>query len=230
MYDSEVDDDEDEEDDIDPAKLKFEDFFVDDDSNNKKGSNKNNKKRPSQYDDEDNGDEDDDMDFEGRDDYEDSDGGDGKEDEDEGEVEEDDEDESQEDQENKNVFLTSFQRRKKELAQQIKELERELVADKPWELKGEVKAGVRPENSLLDLAVDVDRATKSVPIITQEYTSTLEDAILQRIKDGRFDDPKPRNLSMETSVLDPSDNNNEEDLSQEKSKKGLGEVSFITTR
>ena len=38
----------------------------------------------------------------------------------------------------------------------------------------------------------VFRASKPTPIITQEYTSTLEDMILQRVKDGNYNDVIPR--------------------------------------
>lgn len=91
----------------------------------------------------------------------------------------------------KGKFKTTYQRRAKELASQIKELEQELLQGKSWEMKGEVKAVTRPENSMLDLVADVDRVNKTVQPITQEYTNNLEAMIIKRIEDARFDDPRP---------------------------------------
>jgi U3 small nucleolar RNA-associated protein MPP10 len=46
---------------------------------------------------------------------------------------------------------------RKKLKSQLAELEASLIGPKSWELKGEVKGGERPENSLLEISVDVDR-------------------------------------------------------------------------
>jgi U3 small nucleolar ribonucleoprotein component len=43
------------------------------------------------------------------------------------------------------------------LSAQIAQLEGELMADKPWELRGEVKGAERPENSFLSLHADIER-------------------------------------------------------------------------
>lgn len=92
-------------------------------------------------DDEDDFDEDMDMDEE-RDDYEDS-------------------DEEQQQAEQKAPVaakpLTSFQNKSKQLSSQIEELEQELVQKKSWEMRGEVKATDRPENSLLGISADIER-------------------------------------------------------------------------
>lgn len=62
-------------------------------------------------------------------------------------------------------------------------------------------------------------------MITQEYTSTIEQMILLRIKDGRFDDPVPRNANADLLAADPGESNADPlELSQEKSKVGLAEV------
>ncbi len=36
-------------------------------------------------------------------------------------------------------------------------LEQQLVTDKAWNLRGEVKGSARPDNSLLDLTADIER-------------------------------------------------------------------------
>ena len=50
-----------------------------------------------------------------------------------------------------------FERKAATLRAQIAGLEEHILADKPWELKGEVLAKDRPQDSLLELAVDVER-------------------------------------------------------------------------
>jgi U3 small nucleolar RNA-associated protein MPP10 len=52
---------------------------------------------------------------------------------------------------------TTVQRRNEALSSQIAALEGELVESKPWELRGEVKASDRPENSFLSLHADIER-------------------------------------------------------------------------
>eukprot|EP01039_Chlorochromonas_danica_P002840 gene2840-3100_t len=112
----------------------------------------------------------------------------------------------------------------------VKEFERELMAGKSWELRGEVRASDRPENSLLTIVADVDRASKPAPIITQDYTNSLEDLITRRIQSETFDDPQPRSQPS-TSIVDDLEGKvgggaggGGEDLSQEKDKKGLGDL------
>lgn len=46
---------------------------------------------------------------------------------------------------------------KSALAEDISRLEANLLGDKPWEYKGEIKAAGRPENSLLEVSADVER-------------------------------------------------------------------------
>lgn len=56
--------------------------------------------------------------------------------------------------------------------------------------------------------------------MTQEYTNSLEDMILQRIKLGKFDDVIPREIRDKHADYDKE----EFTLSQEKSKQGLGDI------
>lgn len=228
--------DEDEEDDVDPATIRYEDFYVDEEPTpmhklGKLGQSqgKNQPRRKAVDIDESSDDEEDEDDFgEGEDDYVDSD-------------EEDEDDYGRPTTTRPTTqrgaktavasskakpaeFMTSYQRRLQELSTQIKELEEELIAEKSWEMRGEVSAQHRPENSLLDMAVDVDRATKVAPVITQEYTSTLEDLIIQRIQDEKFDDPRPRHATAEVLTAEAGDDKDPIELSQEKSKLGLAEI------
>jgi U3 small nucleolar RNA-associated protein MPP10 len=233
MYDDEEEDDNEES--MDPSTMRYEDFYVNELQKSKASANgKESKKRVAINIDETSEEEDEEGNFDmedENDDYVESD-----------EEGEDDYGRSRQisqamsskksrhlsvNKDNKNKpaeFTTSYQRRLLELGTQIQELEQELIAEKSWEMRGEVAAQHRPENSLLDVAVDVDRATKVAPVITQEYTSTLEDLIINRIEDSKFDDPKPRNAMAEVLTAEPGDDKDPIELSQEKSKLGLAEI------
>jgi U3 small nucleolar RNA-associated protein MPP10 len=53
--------------------------------------------------------------------------------------------------------LSRHQQRQARLAEQVRQLEAEAVGEKSWELKGEVRAVDRPENSLLSVTMEVER-------------------------------------------------------------------------
>jgi U3 small nucleolar RNA-associated protein MPP10 len=107
------------------------------------------------------------------------------------------------------------------LQRQTEELERELIAEKPWQMKGETAGTARPFESLLESTPEFELATKQAPIITVERTMNLEEIIKKRILNEDWDDVVPRELP------DVAWNKKQGDLpevSQEKSKLGLGEL------
>ncbi|RHY26147.1 hypothetical protein DYB32_007844 [Aphanomyces invadans] len=115
-------------------------------------------------------------------------------------------------------ILSTHQRRSNHLHDQIKSLEEEALGDKPWVLKGEVKASARPENSLLEATLEYDRPTKVAPIITVEVTQELEELIKSRIRDDNFNDVVRKLAVNENAQKEATE------LSMEKSKEGLGEI------
>lgn len=118
---------------------------------------------------------------------------------------------------------TAHSIRSNKMNEQIALLEHELVTPKSWDLKGEVQAGDRPENSLLGIVADIDRSSKPAPIITQQYTDSIEDMIKKRIKEDNFDDIVPREATEEKRFAEEKE---DFQLSQEKNKDGLADVSF----
>lgn len=58
--------------------------------------------------------------------------------------------------EKSNQTKSSFEERQGRLGRVIEKLEEDALTEKPWQLKGEVTANARPQNSLLEEAVDFD--------------------------------------------------------------------------
>jgi len=107
------------------------------------------------------------------------------------------------------------------LLRQTEELEKEMLAEKPWQMKGEVASTSRPVNSLLEGTPEFEAATKTAPILTVEHTMNLEDVIKRRILNEDWDDVIPRELPDVGWHLKKGEL---PEVSQEKSKLGLGEL------
>ncbi|KAI3645482.1 hypothetical protein MP228_008410 [Amoeboaphelidium protococcarum] len=84
--------------------------------------------------------------------------------------------------------LTPFQKQQLKMKRTIEKLEQQNVQKKEWTMLGEATSKSRPENSLLEHQLEFDHGSKPVPIITDDFTSTIESMIKQRIKDAVFDD------------------------------------------
>ncbi|KIR54083.1 U3 small nucleolar RNA-associated protein MPP10 [Cryptococcus gattii Ru294] len=93
----------------------------------------------------------------------------------------------EEDQEDK--VLSTHEKRQKDLAEEIAQLESEAVGPKEWTLLGEASSRTRPQNSLLEEDLDFEHVAKVVPVITEDSVATMEELIKQRILDNNFDSP-----------------------------------------
>jgi U3 small nucleolar RNA-associated protein MPP10 len=49
-----------------------------------------------------------------------------------------------------------------------------MMNPKPWHLTGEARAAERPKDSLLEVHLDFNTATKLPPVITKETTNAIE--------------------------------------------------------
>eukprot|EP00934_Nitzschia_sp_Nitz4_P009426 Nitzschia sp. Nitz4//scaffold170_size48074//7445//9766//NITZ4_007101-RA/size48074-processed-gene-0.18-mRNA-1//-1//CDS//3329538628//9416//frame0 len=147
---------------------------------------------------------------------------DGESDDDEADDDEDEEDDGEEVEEMNDVVENSKHGRQQDrLKKQTAELEKELLAEKPWKMTGETNATSRPVNSLLEGTPEFEMASKQAPTITIEHTENLEEIIKARILAEDWDDVVPRELP------DVGWNQRRGELpevSQEKSKLGLGEL------
>ncbi|CAH2060455.1 unnamed protein product, partial [Iphiclides podalirius] len=115
---------------------------------------------------------------------------------------------------------SEFEKRQERLKQQISKLEEKTLKEAPWQLKGEVDASTRPQNSLLQEVVDFDLTTRPPPIITEQTTYTLEDIIMRRVKDKAWDDV----VKKEKPVDDQLAFRKPEVLDHSKSKLSLAQV------
>ncbi|GBP45720.1 U3 small nucleolar ribonucleoprotein protein MPP10 [Eumeta japonica] len=118
------------------------------------------------------------------------------------------------------IQLSEFQLRQKRLKEKISKLEKKTLEDKPWQLKGEVNASNRPQNSLLQEVVEFDLTSRPPPVITKESTVKLEDIIKRRIIDKAWDDVEKK----AKPVTDVHVFKKTEVLDQAKSKLSLAQV------
>ena len=122
---------------------------------------------------------------------------------------------------NEDKKLSDFAQRTKKMTALTEVLEKEALAEKPWQMLGEASSKKRPENSLLEVTPEFEFASKMAPIITQEHTVSIEEMIKLRILAEDWDDVVPRELP--DIGLDKR-NGELPEVSQEKSKLSLGEL------
>lgn len=112
-------------------------------------------------------------------------------------------------------------RRPDKLRLQTEQVEKDMLAEKPWQMVGESTSTSRPVNSLLEMTPEFEAASKRAPLITVEHTADLEEVIKQRIISEDWDDVIPRELP---DVGWHKKRGELPEVSQEKSKLGLGEL------
>ena len=106
----------------------------------------------------------------------------------------------------------------KEMLGRIEKIEEQMISNKSWHVMGEIQAKERPLNSLLEVHLDFNVASKLPPQITQEKTNGIEGIIKQRVMDELFDDPVRKYIKGKKAG---DDDDNQFDFT--KAKKGLGE-------
>ncbi|XP_050357303.1 U3 small nucleolar ribonucleoprotein protein MPP10 [Nymphalis io] len=115
---------------------------------------------------------------------------------------------------------SEFELRQQRLKERISKLEEKTLTEAPWQLKGEIDATKRPQNSLLEEVLDFDLTTRPPPTITEQTTVTLEGLIKQRVKDKAWDDVSRKEKPVDDQLLFKKP----EVLDQSKSKLSLAQV------
>jgi U3 small nucleolar RNA-associated protein MPP10 len=121
----------------------------------------------------------------------------------------------------KSASSSSHAQHSEKLNSFTEQLEKEMLAEKPWQMVGETKGTQRPTNSLLEATPEFEMATKQAPLITEEHTTSIEDMIKSRILNEDWDDVIPRELP---DIGLHSRKGELPEVSQEKSKLSLGEL------
>lgn len=119
--------------------------------------------------------------------------------------------------------LSTHEKNQLAIQAQIKKLEAENVAPKPFTLTGETVASGRPENALLEEDLDFERAGKPVPIITAELNESIEELIKRRVMAREFDNlirraPEAADLYGRRAQGEPI-----EEVSDSKPRRGLAD-------
>ena len=120
---------------------------------------------------------------------------------------------------NKNIINSDSEEGENGIFNQIKEIEKQMLSKKKWNMKGEVTSKERPIDSLLSNPMDFEISLKNPPIPNQEYTNLLENIIKNRIKDNLFDDPIYKNPFQLNKK-----NQNDFEINFTKNQKGLSEI------
>lgn len=112
-----------------------------------------------------------------------------------GEGDDDDGEEDEEEIMHDNFFKSRFEKRSEKVATELEQLEDEAMQEKAWHLMGETTAGKRHEDELLGMDLDFNaQASETAPTI--EMTETVENMIIQRIRDKAYDDVERKSREM----------------------------------
>lgn len=124
----------------------------------------------------------------------------------------------------KNKNLSTHEKQRLQIAEEIRRLENLNVSKKPWTLSGETSAGARPLNSLIEEDLEFERTGKPVPVITAEVSNDIEALIKRRIIARDFDEVVRRRPTTLDSASDARRGRADGVLDDSKPTASLGEI------
>lgn len=120
--------------------------------------------------------------------------------------------------------LSTHEKQRLQIAEEIKRLEAINVSKKPWQQSGEASAQARPMNSLIEEDLEFERTGKPVPVITAEVSTDIEALIKRRILSREFDEVVRRRPTTLDSAADARRGRSNIVVDDNKPMQGLGEI------
>lgn len=124
----------------------------------------------------------------------------------------------------KNKNLSTHEKQRLQIAEEIRRLENINVSKKPWALSGEASASARPLNSLIEEDLEFERTGKPVPVITAEVSNDIEALIKRRILARDFDEVVRRRPTTLDSAADTRRGRADAVVDDSKPTTSLGEI------
>lgn len=124
----------------------------------------------------------------------------------------------------KNKNLSTHEKQRLQIAEEIRRLESINVSKKPWALSGETSANARPLNSLIEEDLEFERTGKPVPVITAEVSNDIEALIKRRILARDFDEVVRRRPTTLDSAADVRRGRADAVVDDSKPTTSLGEI------
>ncbi|XP_073143341.1 M phase phosphoprotein 10 [Henckelia pumila] len=122
------------------------------------------------------------------------------------------------DNEQKKQNLSTHEKELENLRSQIEKMEKSNLEPRTWTMQGEITASKRPKNSALEVDLDFEHNVRPAPVITEEFTASLEEMIQKRVIEAQFDDVQKPPALLEKAPRE------KKPLDENKSTKGLAEV------
>lgn len=123
-----------------------------------------------------------------------------------------------------NMNLSTHEKQRLQISEEIRRLEQLNVSKKPWTLSGEASAGARPLNSLIEEDLEFERTGKPVPVITAVVSNDIEALVKRRILARDFDEVVRRRPTTLDSAGDARRGRADAVVDDSKPTTSLGEI------
>ena len=119
------------------------------------------------------------------------------------------------------AHASTHEKQRARISDEIRRLEAANVAKKEWMVAGEARAAERPTNSLIEEDLDFERIGKPVPVVTTDFSESIEELIKQRVIAKEFDEVIRRRPGLPDR---PHTQKSHVELEDSKSQQGLADL------